>query len=225
MADNTRLNPGAGGDLFRSEDVGPYKIAVSKIYVGSAGVDGGPVTASNPLPVSVANLPAVQPVSGTVGISGTVPTDASLVVGGQAVTGSNPVPVSQAAPLPAGTNTIGRVIAPAATGVIYDGPAALTPKFAAISAASTGDNTLVAAVPGKRLRVLKYTVVASGAVGVKFRSGTGTDLTGSMSLGAGSGVGGAYCPAGHFETAPGEALALGLTAGVGVAGHLTYIEV
>lgn len=225
MADNTRLSLGTGGDLLRSEDIGPYKIAVSKIYVGAAGTDGGPVTPSNPLPVSVVNFPAVQPVSGTVGISGTIATSSSLVVGGQGVSGANPVPVSQATALPAGTNTIGGVVAKESTGVIYNGTAALTPKFAAISAASAGDNTLIAAVAGKRLRVLKYTVLSTGLVGLKFRSGTSADLTGPMPLAANSGVGGAYCPAGLFETAPGDPLVLNLAAGVPVAGHLTYIEV
>ncbi len=225
MADNTRLSVGSGGDLLRSEDVGPYKIAVSKIYIGAAGIDGGPVTTSNPLPVSIVNFPAVQPVSGTVAITGTVATSASLVVGGQSVSGANPLPVSQTASLPSGTNTIGGVIAQASTGVIYNGTAALTPKFVAISAEAAGDNTLVAAVPGKRLRVLKYTLLSSGFVGVKFRSGATADLTGSMPLAANSGVGGAYCPAGLFETATGDPLVVNLSAGVGIAGHLTYIEV
>lgn len=225
MADNTRLNPGSGGDLLRSEDIGPYKIAVSKIYVGASGVDGGPVTAANPLPVGITNFPSVQAVSGTVGISGTVATSSSLVLGGQAISGANPVPVNQSNPLPAGTNTIGGVIARASTGVIYNGTSALTPKFAAIAASSAGDNTLIAAVSGKRLRVLKYTVLTPGSVSLKFRSGATADLTGPMPLAANCGVGGAYCPAGLFETAPGQPLVLNLSSGAAVAGHLTYIEV
>ena len=44
-------------------------------------------------------------------------------------------------------------------------------------------------------------------------------------LAANSGVGGAFCPVGLFETAAGEGLILNLSAAVGVAGHLTYLEV
>ena len=127
--------------------------------------------------------------------------------------------------LPAGTNLIGSVISPLATGVLYSGTAALTPKFASISASAAGDNTLVAAVPGKKLRVLKYTIVTSGSVAAKFRSSSGSDLSGPMTLAANSGVGGAFCPIGLLETIAGDALVLNLSAVVPVAGHLTYVEV
>jgi hypothetical protein len=225
MADNTRLNVGSGGDLIRTEDLGTSKIAVSKIYLGDVGVDGGPVTAYNPLPVIVGNLPAVQQVGGNVSVLGTVTTSAGLMVGGQAVGGTNPVPVAQASSLPAGSNFIGSVAAGLSTGAIYNGTTALTPKFASISASNSGDTILVASVPGKKLRVLKYTVVSAGAVGLKFRSSSGVDLTGAMPLAANSGVGGAWCPAGLFETVAGDALVLNLSASASVAGHLTYIEV
>jgi hypothetical protein len=384
MADNTQLNPGSGGDVIKTEDLGQYKLAVSKIYLGAHGVDGGPVGTSNPLPVSVTNypvaqavtastlplpagaataakqalpgaagssstdvlsiqgiasmipvsvtltnnvgapgfvrlsdgaspqgvqtnpirtdpvgtttqpvsgtvsvgnfpatqpvsgsvsvgnfpvtqavsgsvsvgnfpatqavsgsvsvgnfpatqavsgsvsvgnFPATQAVSGTVSVSGTIATTANLTVSGSAVAAGNPVPVTTIGAIPAGTNLIGTVVSPIATGVLYNGTAALTPKFASISSSATGDNTIVAAVSGKKLRVLKYTIVASGLIAAKFRSSSGTDLTGPMTLGANSGVGGAFCPVGHFETIAGDALVLNLSAAVSVAGHLTYVEV
>jgi hypothetical protein len=54
---------------------------------------------------------------------------------------------------------------------------------AAVSAASSGDNTLVAAVPGKRIKVLALVLMAAGAVTVRLESGaSGTALTGVMSL-------------------------------------------
>ncbi|MDB5350781.1 MAG: hypothetical protein JWN86_2028 [Planctomycetota bacterium] len=407
MADNTQLSTGSGGDVIKTEDVGPYKLAVSKIYLGAHGIDGGAVTPSNPLPVSVGNfpavhtvtgsvsvgnfpgsqavtaaalplpagastevtlaamnaklgslgqkamvgstpiviasdqspipvtvgnLPAVQPVSGSIGvsnfpatqpISGTVtasvpggigllagtnaigsvtvgnfpatqPVSGTVSVGGTALTdlidrsarvlgsatvsgtvnvgnlpATQPISgaVSVSGSLPAGTNAIGSVtvgnfpasqitdmsdrsarvlgsatvsgtvglaagtqmigvaISPQQTGAIYSGTTGLTPKFAAISAAISGDNTVVAAVVGKKIRVLKYTIVTSGAVAAKFRSSSGVDLTGGMSLSANSGVGGAFCPVGLFETISGDGLALNLSGAVAVAGHLTYIEV
>ena len=75
MADNTILNPGVGGDTVRNEDIGGVKYPVSKIYTGAEGVNGGPVTDANPLPVELQNASvavtgafyqATQPVSGTV---------------------------------------------------------------------------------------------------------------------------------------------------------------
>lgn len=143
------------------------------------------------------------------------------------ISAANPMPVTVlsgtmliqpgADPLPAA----------AATGVMFDGVTPVTPKFAPIAASTSGDNEVVAAVVGKRIRVLKYTIVAAGAVAAKFATAAGgaTDLTGPMPMPANGGVGGAYCPIGLFETEAAEALVLNLSAGVAVAGHLTYIEV
>jgi len=108
---------------------------------------------------------------------------------------------------------------------MFSGVTPLVPKFAAISASASGDNTLVASVVGKKIRVVKYTIVSGGTVSAKFKSGAGADLSGPMPLVANSGVGGGYCPVGHFETASGAALVLNLSAGVSVAGHATYLEV
>lgn len=52
MAANIVLNPGVGGDVSRAEDFGTCKGSVVKIHTGPVDVDGGPVTAANPLPVS-----------------------------------------------------------------------------------------------------------------------------------------------------------------------------
>jgi hypothetical protein len=278
MPDNTQLNPGLGGDLIKTEEVGGYKIPVSKIYLGAHGVSAGPVTATNPLPVDVRNFPSVQqisatdlplpsgaalaskqptlgspgspatevltiqgvggmipikvdatatvqPISGTVGITGTVATIANLQVAGSPVSGGNPVPASLASPLPSGSNVIGSVLAQGVTGVLYDGATALAANFAAIAVSASGDNAVVSAVAGKKIRVVKYTLSAAGSVVVKFRSGSSADLTGPFALATFGGLGGSYCPLGLFETAAGESLVINLSGAVSVAGHLTYIEV
>jgi hypothetical protein len=100
----------------------------------------------------------------------------------------------------------------------------LLPKYAAISAASAGDNTAVAAVVGKKIRVLSYAMVADNAVTARFQSDT-TDLTGAMSFAASGGISATFSPVGHFETAVGVALQLNLGSAVGVRGHLVYVEV
>ena len=158
MADNTQLNAMAGGDLLKTEDVGGYKLAVGKIYLGAHGVDGGPVGPGNPLPVTVGNLPATQPVSGTVAISNlpaTQPVSGTVSVGNfpatQPVSGS--VTVSN---FPATQPVSGSVVAGDQTGALYSGSTALTPKYRAIVASASGITQVVAAVAGKKIRVLRW---------------------------------------------------------------------
>jgi hypothetical protein len=96
--------------------------------------------------------------------------------------------------------------------------------FKVISVASSGSNTLVAAVPEKKIKVLSYTLVCDGAVTVKWQSAS-TDLSGAMSFSANGGI---STPVGSpssgwlLETAINEALNLNLGGAVGVRGHLTY---
>jgi hypothetical protein len=106
------------------------------------------------------------------------------------------------------------------------GGVAVTPKFAKIDAATSGDNTLVAAVTSKKIRVLSCFLVAAGTVDVRFESGAGgTALTGQMTCVSTTGFCLPYNPAGWFETAAGALLNLELSAAISVDGALTYIEV
>jgi hypothetical protein len=101
-------------------------------------------------------------------------------------------------------------------------------KRAKIDCASAGDNTVVAAVAGKKIRVLAYVLVVSAAVTVKFMSdvgGTAAALSGAMSLAANSGVGASFVPAGHVEAVAGKALNFYLGGAIQVSGHLVYVEV
>lgn len=112
------------------------------------------------------------------------------------------------------------------TSTVYDGTTALTPKFAKISASSSGDNTLVAAVTSKKIRVLQYNLISNGGVNAKFQSGaSGTDLTGLKYLVANSGLCAPFSPVGWFETAAGSLLNLNLSGAIAVGGELTYVEV
>lgn len=106
------------------------------------------------------------------------------------------------------------------------GGTVVTPKYAIIDAASSGDNTLVAAVTSKKIRVLAAFLVSAGTVNVRFESGAGgTALTGQMNLVANSGFALPYNPAGWFETGSNTLLNLELSGAVSVDGSLTYIEV
>ena len=109
---------------------------------------------------------------------------------------------------------------------LYDEGAPVPIKYAVIDHAGSGDNTLVAAVAGKKIRVLSYVFVVTGAVNVRFESGAGgTALTGVMNFdAAGKGISASYSPKGHFQTAAAALLNLELSGAVSVDGHLTYIE-
>jgi hypothetical protein len=102
----------------------------------------------------------------------------------------------------------------------------VTPKFATIAASASGNNTIVAAVTSKKIRVLAAQLTANGSVNAKWQSGAGgTDLTGLAYLVVNTGYVLPYNPAGWFETASNTLLNLNLSAAIAVGGSITYIEV
>lgn len=113
------------------------------------------------------------------------------------------------------------------TTTLYSGATALTVKFKAITASSSGATTIVAAVTSKKIRVLAWDLKVNAAVNFKWQSHvTPTDLTGLYYCnGQGDGVARASNPFGYFETVAGEALDLNLSGAVAVGGVLTYVEV
>ena len=52
MADNTTLNPGAGGDISAADDIDGVKYQRVKLTLGSDGVNDGDLSATNPMPVA-----------------------------------------------------------------------------------------------------------------------------------------------------------------------------
>lgn len=86
---------------------------------------------------------------------------------------------------------------------------------------SSGSPTVVAAVPGRTIRLINYTILSSVAQTVKWQSNT-TDLSAGMSLDASGGIA-QDSKDGLLQTQPGEALRLlPSTSGV-VTGHITYV--
>lgn len=109
---------------------------------------------------------------------------------------------------------------------LYDGNTPLIPKFAVIDAATSGDNTIVAAVAGKKIRVISVFLMAAGTVNTRFESGaSGTALTGQMNLVANVGFVLPFNPTGWFETAAGSLLNLELSGAISTDGCLSYVEV
>lgn len=98
-------------------------------------------------------------------------------------------------------------------------------KYAVISG-NAGDVEAVAAVSGKRIRLLSYYIRQSAAGTVRFESGaSGTALSGVMVTTTADLVcEQGHNPTGHLQTAAGQSLSI--EAGTGaVMGHCTYQEV
>lgn len=100
-------------------------------------------------------------------------------------------------------------------------------KYARINATADGDNTVIAAVPGKQIRVLGYVITATAAGVITFQDSAASPVVfATHSLGINGGVsyaGGDDAPA--FETAQGVGVEINNPAAVDTVGHLTYSEV
>ena len=96
---------------------------------------------------------------------------------------------------------------------------------AAVAASTLGDNAIVAAVPGKKIRVRAFALFngVATAQNVKWRSGT-TDLTGLLygALAVGKLAEGQASDDCLFETVAGQALNLNLSAATVVGGWVSY---
>lgn len=87
--------------------------------------------------------------------------------------------------------------------------------------ASLGDNSIVAAVSGKKIRVISASIVSASANSIKFRSGT-TDISALYAFAANGGMVLDFNEHGWFETAAGEALQLNLSAAAAVGISIQY---
>ena len=101
--------------------------------------------------------------------------------------------------------------------------------FVAINVSTSGDNILVAAVPGLRIVVTSMEFLVGGAVYITWRSGTGAvgsnqALSGPMPFGGTGAPGDSKTEndRGWYSSNLGEALNMNLSAGVQVSGGLTY---
>ncbi len=102
---------------------------------------------------------------------------------------------------------------------------ALTPKYLAVDVNTSPNNTLIAAVAGKKILVIGCVLIAAGAVNIRFEDGAGGPaLTGVMNLTTNSGFTLPLGIPGWFKTSTNTLLNLELSGAVAVAGTLTYVE-
>lgn len=108
---------------------------------------------------------------------------------------------------------------------------ALTPKFAAIAAATSGDNSLVAAVSAKKIRVLAMFILAGAAGNIYFTSAaSGTVIfggsTNKICLATNTGFVLPFNPLGWFEnSSTNQALVMNASSTGPFSGGLVYVEV
>jgi hypothetical protein len=96
-------------------------------------------------------------------------------------------------------------------------------KTDTISDGTSGQNTLVAAVTGERIKVYALVLIVEGTVGIEFRDGASTALTGRMNFQAREGLTIAVAPPAFlFQTTAGNAFTMNLDAAVIVDGWFAY---
>ncbi len=94
-------------------------------------------------------------------------------------------------------------------------------KRAYATGATIATHTLVAAVTGKKIRVLQYTITTVDGLNLVFKSAS-TTISANLAM---AGVISPYCPHGFFETAAGEALGFNIDAAESTSVHVVYCEV
>lgn len=96
-------------------------------------------------------------------------------------------------------------------------------KTAAFSLAATG--TVIAAVPGKVLKVYAIKCIVSAALSINFRDGASTDLEGAMPLAANGGYVESVTPPHYILiTTQGNSLDLVITGAGTASGRVSYFD-
>lgn len=250
MSDDVTVDNGALTDfVVATDDVGSKHYQYVKLVFGADGTatlvstsDKLPVVATGSGTFTVDGSGVTQPVSGTVtadtemtvlDMDTGVGTADRAVVGLIVAASGGPVLVpgdatnglkTQVTTGPAASRTGDSISAALAVDKLMNNLTAVTPVHAVIDAATSGDNTIVAAQGASNIIVVHQVfLVASAAVTARFESAAGgTALTGQMQLAANSGFVLPFSPVGWFKTAANALLNLELSGAVSVDGSIGY---
>lgn len=102
-------------------------------------------------------------------------------------------------------------------------PAGTVLQFADINIAASG--AVVAAVAGKRIRVIAMDIVCPNAQTVSWQSSGGAEISGPQAFAANGGIVRPYNPGGWFQTAIGEGLNIIVSGAGTIGGNVTFITV
>lgn len=89
-------------------------------------------------------------------------------------------------------------------------------------AAASGDQTILSAISGKKIKVLGYVLVSDTGTALRWESGGSTNISGNMTVAANGGVSAAPTEWGWMTTLDGESLVLNVGTASTVGGHVTY---
>ncbi len=220
---------------------GNFQIGI--VVIGSMPGIVGSVILGSPVPsgdypigrIVVSQLPPLPSGNfqiGTVVVGSRPPIPSGNYPIGTVVVGSMPAiagTVTIGAEIPAGTQIIGRIVAHPESGALYIAGVAATPKFAAIALTNSGDNTVVSAVAGKKIRVLREKFIADRMMTARYYShgsaSGGAAISGPLICATYGGLVDPLCQLGIRETVASQHLVLNLSASAVVGGDITYIEV
>jgi hypothetical protein len=99
-----------------------------------------------------------------------------------------------------------------------------------VATSASGDSTVIAGMPNKKIRVLCYAITSSNQNMIKWKSGS-TEISGEMHMPAGGNIVihmGDLWPSGGLpvlECAIGESLIINLQQAQAIGGHITYYYV
>lgn len=236
MADNLKYNEPGSGPTIKTDQVENDHYQVIKFDLGP---DGQAIPLNGSVPVTI--------VSGT-GVSATVTVSVALPAGTNNIgdvdvlslpsipAGTNnigDVDVLTLPSLPAGTNNIGDVDVltlpnpVVVSGVVFSDGVASVVKYVSVNATADGDNTIIAGVGGKKIRVLAYVLAGTLAGTYVLQDTAGSpNIFGRIRVGADGGgasfAGSVFGPA--FETIAGNGVEINCPAGGDMLGHMTYME-
>jgi len=221
--------------------------AISTLPVSLASVPSHAVTNAGTFAVQVdgAALTSLQLIDDGIATAGSAITTKGMVAAGTDGTnarilktdssGELQVDVLTLPALAAGTNLIGKAAAGLDVSNMYDGSTALTPKFAKLSSASTGNQALVSAVVGKKIRLLSLQILATASTNSVYVNDGTADLYGDstrkipLDVTGATGPGGItlpFNPIGWCETAStNRPLNINLGSANGIIAVATYVEV
>lgn len=99
-------------------------------------------------------------------------------------------------------------------------------KYAVVNTSTAASNEIVAAVSGKKLRILGLVLLSAGAVDITIEDEDGTDLIGLLPVAAAdSALVLPVCELGYQETPAGKALHMLLSGAVQTGGSVVYQEI
>jgi hypothetical protein len=96
--------------------------------------------------------------------------------------------------------------------------------FATINISSSGDNTVIAGVSGKIIKIYRMLMLANSSASITFKDGASTSLTGPMLFGGSGGMVLDFQEEPWFTTSATNDFIVNLSSAVQVSGSIYYIQ-